>query len=486
MGSSRIPELDGLRALAMTAVVAQHCGLAPFGWTGVWLFFVISGYVISRNFVQRRYQAGGWADQYRAFMLRRFFRIVPAYVLYIAVAALAVAAVGNRAPLGDVPFLLTFSYNWHMIFDFWSLHAGWAGFGHLWTLSIEEQFYLVYPLLFLLLSGNAHLATLCALVALGPIVRLVYATGLASASIDGAWVGFAVYASSFAQFDAFLLGALIAHCEDALRKRAWVAHCLAGAALLAAAAYVAWCVHLNRSGGATGLDLVRNIFSGVLYSGGREVFVYSAIDLLAAAAVVYAILQKPIFRPLTHPAIVLVGRVSYGGYLYHALVLWTVAGLVGPLSAAPVLLRLILFALVWAITVGLAYASFRWYETPIIRWSRTPRGEGADAVAFPRPQAAAGLARMAADARASSHPRRLPPFEAPGQGVDCIRVPKPRTGASDDRDWDAHQACATDTAGECQTGVSWASFTHLDPHRRGHAGLRGPRPGADAAGDGHT
>src|SRR5262245_24990151 len=73
----RIAEVDGLRALAMTMVVAQHCGLAPFGWTGVWLFFVISGYVISRNFLREEYKADSVARQFLTFMKRRFFRIVP-------------------------------------------------------------------------------------------------------------------------------------------------------------------------------------------------------------------------------------------------------------------------------------------------------------------------------------------------------------------------------------------------------------------------
>ena len=64
----RIAEIDGLRAVAMTLVIAQHCGLAPFGWTGVWLFFVISGYVISRNFMRREYVAESWGRAYRMFM----------------------------------------------------------------------------------------------------------------------------------------------------------------------------------------------------------------------------------------------------------------------------------------------------------------------------------------------------------------------------------------------------------------------------------
>ena len=63
----RIDEIDGLRAVAMTAVVAHHCALAPFGWAGVWLFFVISGFVISRNFLVHGYGNGRMDNNIRHF-----------------------------------------------------------------------------------------------------------------------------------------------------------------------------------------------------------------------------------------------------------------------------------------------------------------------------------------------------------------------------------------------------------------------------------
>src|SRR2546423_10298585 len=79
----RIAEVDGLRAVAMTMVIAQHCGLLPFGWIGVWLFFVISGYVITRGFVADQKAADAASTRFIDFMRRRFFRIVPVYVAYI-------------------------------------------------------------------------------------------------------------------------------------------------------------------------------------------------------------------------------------------------------------------------------------------------------------------------------------------------------------------------------------------------------------------
>ena len=367
----RIDEIDGLRALAMTGVVAQHCGLAPFGWTGVWLFFVISGYVISRNFMQRDYDGGTWKAEYGRFMLRRFFRIVPVYALYVAIGALVLLLIGRSSALRDLPFLLTFTQNWQLIFQLWPNPKDWTGFGHLWTLSIEEQFYVVYPLLFLLLSTRRYTAALIVLVAAGPFVRFLYSAALSQTGHGSPWLAFAVYAASFAHFDAFLLGALIARFEPQIRGRDWVWKAVTAIATTTAALFVLTYWHTNRTEGAQGIDAFRDIFSGILYGQGLEVFVYSVVNLLAASALILAILRKPVTRPLAWPGVSLVGRISYGGYLYHALFVWLFAmALPASDGYRSILQRVVLLVCAWSATVAIAYVSFRWFEAPISDWSK--------------------------------------------------------------------------------------------------------------------
>ncbi len=372
IGQRRLPEIDGLRAVAMTAVVAQHCGLAPCGWIGVWLFFVISGYVIARNFERDGYASGSLLGRYRTFMTRRFFRIVPVYMLYLMIGTILILLSGKPSALRDIPFLIAFVQNWQMIFGLWPNPESWAGFAHLWTLSVEEQFYLVFPIIFLSLPRRIYAAVAITLIAAGPFIRYVYSAALQGTTADGGWLAFAVYAASFAHFDAFLIGALIAHFEDSIRIRRWVPVVLAGAAISVAAAYVAFYVHANYVMGASRVDLLRNIFSGILFGQGREVVVYTVVNLLAATAVVYAILQKSFLRMLAGRRITLVGRVSYGGYLYHALILWLISALVATPSTVAVPQRLALFALAWSLTVLVAYLSFRWFEAPILSWTKRP------------------------------------------------------------------------------------------------------------------
>ena len=142
-------------------------------------------------------------------MTQRFFRIVPVYMLYLMIGTILILLAGRLSALRDIPFLITFVHNWQMIFALWTNPEPWSGFGHLWTLSVEEQFYLVFPLIFLGLPRRVYAAVAIALIAAGPIIRYVYSAVLATTTPDGGWIAFAVYAASFAHFDAFLIGALL-------------------------------------------------------------------------------------------------------------------------------------------------------------------------------------------------------------------------------------------------------------------------------------
>ncbi len=367
----RLPAIDGLRAIAMTMVIAQHCKLLPCGWIGVWLFYVVSGFVICRTLLAEQPAPPG--RRYGRFVARRFFRIVPVYLLYILLNLVLMAVSGQYGSLSDVPFLLTFTYNWQMIFQIWELHAPFAAFGHLWTLSVEEQFYLIFPLLMLFLPRRLFFRGAAILVLAGPLIRLLFSNLLAAvpAAHDPNWAAYAVYAASFTQFDAFLLGALLAMAEPRLRQssRAWL---VPAAALAAIVVYVLVYVQVNRSHGAVGMEAFRNVLSGTLYGQYREVFVYSVVDLVAASAILHVLRRGRGTKLLAAPPLAQIGRISYGGYLFHALVLMLITWLIEPrLEQLPILERLAYFAGAWSATVAIAYVSFRWFESRITAWSKS-------------------------------------------------------------------------------------------------------------------
>ena len=373
----RLTGIDGLRAVAMTMVIAQHCGLLPFGWTGVWLFFVISGYVIARGFLAD--ESSGRTlpsanERYGAFVRRRLLRIVPVYALYVAVCALLFAVPYGPSGLVDLIGLSTFTYNWQMVFQPATSVVHWPAIGHLWTLSVEQQFYVVFPILFLVVPERWRWKLAGALVLLAPLVRWGWLqfVGAQLPEADAGKLAFSVYAATVCQADAFLLGALIARFQARLLRDERQPAFYLGAAVMAVTLFAAVFMAINFSRGDRGVAILKNIFSGTLYGQGRELFGYSVVGLLAGAVLLATLARLRGTAWLSVPWIGWVGRVSYGGYLFHALLLWGLAELTGgPLKYAPFEWRVAGFVAVLMATVGLASLSFIGLEQPLARRCKT-------------------------------------------------------------------------------------------------------------------
>ena len=156
-GIQYIPAIDGLRAIAVMAVLFYHLGFKwiPGGFLGVDLFFVISGYVITRLLLDSIERSGGL--DLRAFYLARVRRLLPALAFMLITTAIAV---GIWAPdtikrfLIDTPFALTGSMNWWLVghhLDYFEAIGRPPLLQHTWSLAVEAQFYLIWPLILLLI-----------------------------------------------------------------------------------------------------------------------------------------------------------------------------------------------------------------------------------------------------------------------------------------------------------------------------------------------
>jgi peptidoglycan/LPS O-acetylase OafA/YrhL len=177
--SGRIPSLDGLRAVSIAAVISTHMigtrnfvASVPEWWNlaelGVRVFFVISGYLISTLlFADHARVARGATTFGRAlgqFYVRRIYRLFPAAYLYVAVIAILTVAGAIQVQPGDLLAAATYTMNYHLPRSWWV--------GHLWSLSVEEQFYILWPAVVLL--AGVRRATIIAVAALviGPVARL--------------------------------------------------------------------------------------------------------------------------------------------------------------------------------------------------------------------------------------------------------------------------------------------------------------------------
>ncbi len=153
----------------MTGVVAQHCGLLPFGWTGVWLFYVISGFAITSSLLSSGRTAHSRLFIVRNFYVRRCLRIWPLYFVFVLANMIAAVIAGRECVLASAPWLATFTYNFRMM-----LHDDhWATIGHLWTISVEEQFYFIFPFLFAFLSRRRPAPALWICIMASPLLRFL-------------------------------------------------------------------------------------------------------------------------------------------------------------------------------------------------------------------------------------------------------------------------------------------------------------------------
>lgn len=168
----RIPGLDGLRAVSIAIVLCAHSmgtrnmprmpNIAVFGDLGVRTFFVISGFLIT-TLLLAEYENTGRISL-RDFYIRRVYRIFPAFYVYLTLILVAAALGWLSVPAEDVVYAATYTMNFHAERSWW--------LGHLWSLAVEEQFYLMWPLVLSLLRPRRALWFAIAVIAATPMLRV--------------------------------------------------------------------------------------------------------------------------------------------------------------------------------------------------------------------------------------------------------------------------------------------------------------------------
>ncbi|XYD07003.1 acyltransferase [Methylobacterium sp. NMS12] len=352
----RINGFDGLRALAFLMVFVSHKAPSPrteaLGTAGVWLFFVLSGFLIVRILAAAREAVEAGAStplgSLGLFYRNRVARIVPVY--YVFLFALYTVRPGDPASLGDGAFKLA---TWFYVTNIYIEQNGWGTeLGHLWSLAVEQQFYLLFAPAALSLPRR-HLGTLCwLLVGISVLAHgALWRAGAAPRCFD---------VDTLANVGLIALGGLAG-----LRTRplpAWLARdaALAGVLILF--------VTLPLLIAPTGWWLTLGRLSGVL----AALLLLQVVQAREGRAV--ALLEIAWLRRI--------GVISYAAYLFHVpLHAERVLALVGIDVAGP---RSVSMALDLLLTLVLAELSWRLLEKPARRLLRAPRRRvGASALVSP-------------------------------------------------------------------------------------------------------
>jgi peptidoglycan/LPS O-acetylase OafA/YrhL len=325
VGGSRRLDIQGLRAVAVLAVVAFHAGLpVPGGFVGVDVFFVISGFVIT-SMLQREWEATG-RIRFRAFYIRRFKRLTPALALVVVSTAIVSALV--LSPLGAQQTVAESGIGAMALVANWVIAGNTGGYFdapaatnpllHTWTLSVEEQFYLAFPAILALgwlltrkLRRRKHTAS----VIVGLVAAVSFCLALLGATgIEQSWLlGFYSPLTRAWEFAVGALLALSAARVTVESRKVTLGLCLVGAGMLAAS--------LSLTTGSSPFP--------------------SLLPVLAAALVILGgtHTSNVVTRALATRPMVTIGDWSYSVYLWHwpfivfAVLLWPAAPYAGVIAA---------------------------------------------------------------------------------------------------------------------------------------------------------
>ena len=354
--SKYLPSIDSLRALAVLAVIIYHVDVnyLPGGFLGVDLFFVLSGYLIS-SLIIKEYKKTGSLNLYN-FYIRRARRLLPAVYFMITV-GIVVMVMFNGVLLKkshlDAIFGYIYSSNWWYIFhklDYFDSFGSQSPFKHLWSLAIEEQFYMIFPLLFLLINrkkkdkdGFYKLNRNFLYVILGVILVSLIAHIILFDINNISRIYFGTDTRAFSLLVG-VVGAIL-YPMDKLNTKITPQENLVYSvvSLISIAALITIMIYTSE-------------YNTWLYRGGFLLVAILGIIIIISSGKQHTVMAKLLsFKP-----VVFIGKISYSLYLWHfpVLVLTTPVSEIGKPNIFFVVLRVIL-------TFILAIISYALVETPI-------------------------------------------------------------------------------------------------------------------------
>jgi peptidoglycan/LPS O-acetylase OafA/YrhL len=321
------PRLDTLRAFAAIAVLGFHySGWIGWGWVGVPFFFVLSGYLITSILLENKARTPRFGQFCANFLRRRVLRLVPVYVLFLAgCAAFSVLTRGLSAVPSDLPYLLTYTFNFRLLDDIQ------RPYGHLWSLSVEWQFYLLWPVAVWTVSEATLRRILIALVFLTPLLRLASVEWFQLHHYVFTDAAQFTYLMTWTHLDSLALGALLAwpvarELASSRRVILVAAIVVFGAGLMVSLLEWHWGFASRRE------ELISLGYPYGLFYFREYVWGYSLLHLFFATVVATAASSNTLAGIFRWRWLTYLGKVSYGFYLFHYAAILVTASLLARIS----------------------------------------------------------------------------------------------------------------------------------------------------------
>jgi peptidoglycan/LPS O-acetylase OafA/YrhL len=358
--TTMIAGLDGVRALAIILVILLHGAVIGFGWVGVNVFFVLSGFLITRILLRDLELPA--RPYFTRFYGRRSLRIFPIYYAYLLGLAVLVFTPAIRdhfnAAAAVTPSQLLFASTY--TYDFYHASSAFVhstSLSHFWSLAVEEQFYLIWPLA-LRYIGKRRLPAAClAIILAGPLVRIAIAELWSSLPFASPISAQNVYVLPFSHFDAFATGALLTVWRPGrVSKRAYAGLFASTLALGALASRRPLSLFPRELG-----------FPLLLGAGHAYIWGYTLVNILSAGLMMLAMNDDVVRRVFEWRPLKYLGKVSYGVYVYHYLVLSLIDLVIARKMGRSVATQWLTVGIGVPVTLAVSAISFRFFEEPILR-----------------------------------------------------------------------------------------------------------------------
>lgn len=364
MSKGYIRSLDGLRAVAILLVMSFHFQLNYFGWAGVQLFFVLSGFLITRILWKEKFVDEPLWPKFRKFWVRRTLRIFPlyyGYLIFLGITYLVFHFPGYYRTF--IPYLATYTINYTRLMPGWLVNPL---FTHLWSLSIEEQFYLLFPFFIFLCRPRVIRIVMMVIISAAPLIR--YGLGLfyAARAVDMHIAGDAVYWNTLSHIDAFCMGGLIPVLSLDHRMKRPVRVFTAAVLLVVTAGTVNYLLMGTDHSWLADLG-----YSHAEMRHDQHVWSYTLLNFLFASFILVLISEwaqrrMGVMRRLLEAGwMVEIGKVSYGMYIFH----WAFMTYVMDrfLPGHEGFTRVLLFVPYVLLVYGFSRLSYRFYESYFIK-----------------------------------------------------------------------------------------------------------------------
>ncbi|MDB5228517.1 MAG: acyltransferase [Bacteroidota bacterium] len=328
-----LPQFDGFRGVFMfTILIAHHHYYyvnlpSSLGYATMHSFFIMSSFLITRGLLQDKKKAPTFKIFFTKFYIKRVLRIFPvyfAYLLFTVIVAISFSRTSYKPILGinyELKYfgwmLLTFTYNFKDLMCLFThqVYNKSLVFPHLWSLSLEEQFYIIVPFMMYFLSNKTILRLSVIMIIIFPVIRIIGYHWLGTMTNDDMHRAFIIYRCTIFQYDTFFYGTLLVLYDvkwddNTMKKLFYFIFIL----FLAIIPINAWMIHIR-----TGQDLIRITTSyAFMIQNGQYIYIDTLTNILCTLFFYICFKYENSFAFFRNRILIILGsKLSYSSYVYQ-------------------------------------------------------------------------------------------------------------------------------------------------------------------------